>query len=599
MTKPIEEIYSIIESTNKLNDSYQCVKNLNEKVKDDTDEQVIKIIDLERILLSFSLKKGNLGSNYSEIGRDGVTIFEYPTLTLLKEDDINYIKKRANTVINPLLKIRYNQILWNFNQTKRDFNLAKLIVDESLELLSLMKLTKDSANEFNVILFNATLISIGTSYKKDIVKKVFLDTLDSIDSDLYWIAIHILEFMHENSNFFKPVDFENVESLLKKFLNDIKLTNYEHFLGESFFYIAEKISQKTKSEPKFWFNEAGFYAEYWAEKRMEDDESRISVISFLKQALINFRNAGNETKINETLLKLQNVDVQLGEIKIPLGEKEQKIFDKVTDIQVKEFLQFSGNDFYKYLATYKTLIPSVKQIGKAIEDSPKSSFMDFAKSYSYDINGNVSDGDSPQNRRFGIFYEVYINTLFHLLWKLFYDGIKSNKITYESLFKYLIEESWIGASYNQNHSKKAKKNWILLLSPAIFQFFLKYSFFLQSLNDFTLIVEIDSLVLKVEGLLRELIQKNGHSTQALNKDGSAIREVPLEDLLSRQIVKDILGEDETYFIRYVLSNTGMNLRNKIAHCYFNYDNYSPIHAIVLIFIIIRLSKFQYTTVETD
>lgn len=597
-TKLIKEIYDIIESTNQLNDSYQCIKKLNEKVKDNKDVHVAEIIDLERMLLCFSLKKGNLGADYSTIGRDGLTIFEYPTLSLLKEKDTDYIKNRANTVCNPLLKIRYNQILWNLSQIKKDFNLAKLIVDESLKLLHSWKLTEDSANEFDSILFNATVISIGTTYKKDVVKKLFLDTIFSIDTNLYWVAIGILEFMHENSKFFKPNNFENVESLLKKILDDIKETNYNDFLGERFFDIAEKIARKVKSEPKFWLNEAGIYAEYCADRRMEDDESKIAVISFLKQALVNFRNAGNEVKNNEILLKLQNVEVQLAEVRVPLGENEQRIFDEVIDIQVKEFLKYGGNDFYKYLTTHKLLIPSVKKIKKAIEDNQENSFMDIVKAYSYDINGNVSDGDSPQNRRFAMIYDVYINALFHLLWKLFYEGIKSNTITYESLIKYLIEESWIGASYNQQHFKKAQKNWVLLMSPALFEFFFKFSFFLQSLNNFTLIAEIDSLVLKVEGLLRELIQKNGHATQVLNKDGSAIREVPLEELLSRQIVKDILGEDETYFIKYILSNTGMNLRNKIAHCYFNYDNYSPIHAIVLIFIIIRLSKFQYKQAET-
>jgi hypothetical protein len=105
------------------------------------------------------------------------------------------------------------------------------------------------------------------------------------------------------------------------------------------------------------------------------------------------------------------------------------------------------------------------------------------------------------------------------------------------------------------------------------------------------ILSIDSLTLKFEGALRDLIRLFGGTT-TIEKRG-ILQEGSLDDfLINPVIIKHFSGQDITLF-KYVFTNSGWNLRNNVAHCFYPYSNYSFEKATLVFFCILRLSKYKY------
>jgi hypothetical protein len=176
-------------------------------------------------------------------------------------------------------------------------------------------------------------------------------------------------------------------------------------------------------------------------------------------------------------------------------------------------------------------------------------------------------------------------------------GIINGKINYHSVFKFLNDNSWYGQKFDRGNVERdldSKSNWLSLFAPGLYDFLsqLEWAFIMNNNNVPNFILCIDSLTLKFEGAIRDFIRLIG-GTSTIEKRGE-LKEQLLEELLQNpEIIKHFTKDDITLF-KYVFTNSGWNIRNNVAHCFYPFSNYSFDKATLVFLCILKLGKYKLT-----
>ena len=116
-----------------------------------------------------------------------------------------------------------------------------------------------------------------------------------------------------------------------------------------------------------------------------------------------------------------------------------------------------------------------------------------------------------------------------------------------------------------------------------------------------LVLSIDSLTLKIEGLIRDICQFSGVTTFYMTKDKkgrSIAREKDIHALLYEEPIKELFDEDDLLFLKFLLvEKAGYNLRHKVAHSLMLFQEYSINHMHLLILALLRLGKYDFVKKE--
>lgn len=217
----------------------------------------------------------------------------------------------------------------------------------------------------------------------------------------------------------------------------------------------------------------------------------------------------------------------------------------------------------------------------------------------FDINKNIS-----KKKTSGInpYYLHISNFSVQHIWLVFSKGIKNGKISFESLIDYLKNNSWYGQDFTYLDTNKETQgfNWIELLTPALQSFFVQTEIDLKTNrhNPQGYILAIDSLVLKFEGLLRELSRMIGAQTIEIKENGTEER-IGFDKLLDNEKLKALIPEDDIAFFKFLFTANGMNLRNNVAHCFFTTKNYTSAVMLLLIVALLRLGNYKLETKEKE
>jgi hypothetical protein len=216
----------------------------------------------------------------------------------------------------------------------------------------------------------------------------------------------------------------------------------------------------------------------------------------------------------------------------------------------------------------------------------------------FDINKNIesisTDGDEMENWMYQ--YKYYIrHAVSPYLYYTLIPGIRSGILTAKNLIEFLAKHSWLGATLTKKDlgGETISYNWISLVAPAIQDYFLQMQASLAS-EDYkpNFILATDSLVTKFEGLFREFCTRIKTPTSTTNK--GSMQEMYINQLLAHPTISQCFSEeDSTYFEFLFTRENGLNLRNNIAHCYFDYSDYSYAYFHLLLAALLRLAKYQF------
>ena len=174
------------------------------------------------------------------------------------------------------------------------------------------------------------------------------------------------------------------------------------------------------------------------------------------------------------------------------------------------------------------------------------------------------------------------------------DGIKSGHLTCKNLLQYFIKHSWIGKPFVRTDlgGHPEVTNWVNQIAPSLSEFFNQVIAWGES-KYYTpnFILCIDSLTLKMEGLFRNFSERLNISTSKGKKKG--MQEVLMHDILNRDIIKKYFDEDDMLLFDYVFSSEGeLNLRNNVAHSFYNEREYHPNKMLLLLAVLFRLGKYD-------
>lgn len=192
---------------------------------------------------------------------------------------------------------------------------------------------------------------------------------------------------------------------------------------------------------------------------------------------------------------------------------------------------------------------------------------------------------------------------------LFEELIDADKLDLESVAKYMSDHLWYGKEY-ELHDPDTKevvlksRKWIEVLRPGIRAYLMTLDMIKN--NNFeeartNLILAIDSLTPKIEGLIREFYEIIGKPIDKIKTErgGKQVTEKKsLDELLREPYAEEIFGNDLLILMKYVLIELGgYNLRNNISHALMFRENYLLSYGHWIFIIILRIGAYQLNIIK--
>ena len=252
------------------------------------------------------------------------------------------------------------------------------------------------------------------------------------------------------------------------------------------------------------------------------------------------------------------------------------------------------------LPKYEEAVESTK---KLLEKHPLQT---IALNYLIDPEGNpvkyFDDDSSFLNFKVFEHYKYYFLVEDRCILALLEESCKNKKLNSKILIKFLTENTWFGAKITKHltNSQSTEYRWIDYISPSITSYFRKMNNFISRKGKFypIFIEEIDSLTLKIEGMMRDLIDFSkikGFSTIKHcydNNNRKIVQKKNINAFLWDKNIFEIFPVDDVWFLRYLLIET-INLRNDVAHClFYSPKQYNIVVMHLVLIAILRLSKFN-------
>lgn len=603
----IEEVYAFLEGNTCKFDFEEDISSLfvkySHRCTDDIEKQKA---NWESEFFFFEFCGARIFSLASSIGKGVGEVRKYPDLEELQQTAFNYLKLRAETTKNPILLARYNHLLWRAPKGIKNKNFALIAIDNYIqsihEFYKLFELDNNSEYLFRVGQLFEILVGLCDEVKSRIEElKQLKDYLLFDANHLEFYLLHgIVEDMIKYPRLFKQEDFSNVLSIYQAELNRERKRTDDFFLVESHIPAAIKIAIKLGEDVKYWHNETGKAYLRIASTETEKDRLWLKLDAFLS-AINAFKFAGNtaQKKAVEKLYFNLKPKVTLPNRRIEYSETEQKryrVFYSVLKKHCVEILKKEPNEIYKIISA-GLIFPKYQDVLSAAQ-SNSDHYSKFFTTIYFDQNKNITKGKS-QDEDERIIYKLYENHISRkVLPYLHYIvvlGIISGKITFENFIRYLGEKTWLGTPFFRIDlgGEREDINWIELISPAICEYFNQIlaggcsKYYRPSY-----LLCIDSLTLKMEGLFRNFCELLNIPV-SVGRNNS-MKEEYMHNLLAHPTIKKFFNEDDLLFFNYLFSGElGMNLRNNVAHCFYNTRDYSSDKMLLLLAALLRIGKYNF------
>jgi hypothetical protein len=579
----LDEYYDYVESdTNFKHLDFNTSKYIT-VLRDKTDnENLKKIYSYELFFSDFSIEKGVHIPKF-QIGENS-----YPALELF-DDNFEYIKSRAKHIQNPKYKAKYNHLLWLSPQKKIDY--AKQAIENYLLLLqnSLFRVDDNSQNySFATYFKNLFVLCQTVNYKKDEVIQYSVSLLES-DKLNDITKYSLMNFIIEKG---KKID----SSITQTFFDYSKksIENLESRVLEYYLNLLVILCQKLKISTSEFYEKLGDY--HISQLKTEENQGFIAH-HYYTNALEEYKKANNKEKIEKTAVLLEQSKKTIDLKKVPFELKDEKINNALNKwwehlkLNITDLIENNdSNMIYNYL-----IVANIFPKAETLKEEIRPVTFDLITTTSFDINKNVNKSKSSSLNP----YFIYINNFsIHHIWLVVSKGIKSGKISFESLIDYLKNNSWYGQdfTYVDTNNEIQGFNWIELLSPSLQSFFIQTEIDIKTNKNNTVgyIMPLDSFVLKFEGLLREFSRIIGAQTIEIKENATEER-INFDKLLDNDKLKALIPEDDIAYFKFLFTSEGLNLRNNIAHCFFTTKNYNSALMLLLIVALLRLGDYKLKT----
>ena len=197
-------------------------------------------------------------------------------------------------------------------------------------------------------------------------------------------------------------------------------------------------------------------------------------------------------------------------------------------------------------------------------------------------------------------YEAYnygMDIVCDLVSDIIVKSCKTKKITTRKIVDFFYTKTMFGVTYcKEIGGKKYEYTWLEQVRFGIESFIKQYNRVIAG-KQVNWSQCVDSLSIKFEGILRDMIQINGGVTTKLQNGNTS--EITLDEILKMNkssISKAFyasFNEDDLNLFRYAFSSNGhcLNIRNNVAHSFYLPKHYNWKIALISFLALIRLAKF--------
>jgi hypothetical protein len=598
----LEDFYQKAEQVNahsttaiswRIKELIENVSNVSEK----------KWLAWEMEAFHFVLADGKAGGYIKSPEKDGVSEYEYPNPAELSQDALQYYYTRSSATVNNSLKLRYLQIIVSANDKKLAGLSFKPLIDCcicEIEMICKSEVKKENAHDTRVLLKSCFILSKKAKYRLEAVAGLCYNLFFGKypDSAKY----RLLELIVAYKNAYTETQLHTVYQEALR-LSQTSPYNTDCFAMERLAPAAIKLAQILRQPFKTWYEKSG--ATYEAEMlKRTDDTSKMMPMHWCEKAIAQYQLAGNTEKEKSLHVKYAELRKEFTLDTYSHELDRNAMTDWYNELDRKAKYLVKSNEIevlLNYLSGGNDIFPNITWL-KENADKKDKSFLDTISISKADTNKNfskkiISDEDHNWNSIFET-YDYYIN--FHalpLLRRIFVYGFTSRKISHKTIMLFLQQNSWMGCTLVSKDSggNEIRYNWLSLIAPALHNFFLEFETLLFSeSNRINLVLSVDSLVLKFEGLLRDFARLLAVPTTVLAKGN--MREMYIDELLELDEIKTYFDENDMLLFRYIfVSKNGMNLRNNIAHAFLHFGQYSIEQMVLMIMALLRLAKYTVDT----
>ena len=518
-----------------------------------------------------------------------------------------YVRARCLSTKNPFLAAQYAHTLWH-GPTK-DIGHARRAIDSYLEIVRLCECEdkKSPSGEKGFALTaaarNAYGLAVRTGYRLPDTKAEVLRLIEGFNFASGWsvrLRQVLIPVVLKDKKHFGKAELSGLSEICWRLANSSMKSQREDQFHDAkdLVNLGQKVDQRVGRTSRNWDLQRAKCFERIMRMRSPGD---CATAEFCLDAIQNYRKAGKEEKAKALEAQYGSLagSVQFAHVRTRVDMTGTMLeaharSEKVVTLNPREVVDF--------LAHQTDLLPRYDNIKRAISEGAVDPLLMDAPSATIDGAGHLTERCNTAKERekretlrlFGqqlgirylpIIHEVIVRT------------IAAERLSIDTLRKYLQQRSWLGKDIDAQSPTRGKYRyrWWDLLEPSLIGYFGKTKQWLADRSHVpNMILEIDSLTLKFEGMLRDLLQRDGVPTfRRKRQDHSLTEERYIGDLLYTDAIERLLGQDDLLFFRFLLSeDSGYDLRNAIAHCQLLAGDYC-IHYMHLLFLaLLRLSRYD-------
>lgn len=563
------------------------IKRLAEEQGDLNIEQNMKFeIEAFRIHESVPL----LDENYSRRFEDHIDSFN--------EEQIKYYQGRLKECINDQLKYRYADILLDYRgeyyRSIKKYELFNIIIPLILSISEKHdKYNEDSEYETFQLLARGVELSISFNHEEFVQTLLNLihgrlKMIQDRGQKYRWAleGCEIIRGMLE-SKFQKMIDGDTTKFCIELLSNGAEAFRLEnnHHIQRAFF--SEKINwfkvlQYSEAEIKQVLLDIGKSFEDEAEiQQGRETKSNLVKAKFLELALKHYSNIGETEKIDQLKIRIKESykegESEFKEIKVEMQLPEEAV--REIEMIKSYFRSMNAEAMLDEISYNVDLIPDIEKIEE--ETRKQKEMFIFQSLVSKAV---ISEGRKifqPVDEEEDFMLSVNENYMRHLTSKLDFFILP--------IVDTAIEDNKLNAEIVMNRLK----NWPYLLDNNANLIKVGIESYFKS--DY--VGSLHILVPQLEAMVRNLFSQAGYPTTSIKK-GLAQYEVTFTEFLRNDFVIKAFGKRVYKYLQMIMiDQTGLNLRNNIAHGLIDFIACNKLMCTIIIHVLLIMTNYRLKVEE--
>ncbi|GAA4045936.1 hypothetical protein GCM10022409_35010 [Hymenobacter glaciei] len=383
-----------------------------------------------------------------------------------------------------------------------------------------------------------------------------------------------LQFFSKHADLFSRVDCGRLDGVSQQV--------YEHYKAENGYMTklvceaAIPLAARATNDARKWHSLKGDYIKSHALQRHAVEPTDFVVQTLMKDALDCYQAAGDKQQVlaMEELISATKHDAKLHKVEFNciLDGPEGMLMSAWMREMPAYILEV---DALVFLRLRYNLIPG-RPMPEVADAEP--GLTDLFRHVAFDRNRNITTRQQRMGKKLPISpYSLLMGFYRHMTFETFAHGLQSGQITYANTLQFLRERSWLGKmEFHRGQDEADAPGYTLIpwVEPALRSYFAEME---RAQQDKTyepdLMLCMDSLTVKMEGILRHFCRALDPpiATNRRARNGDQ-QEKTLEEII--ESVESYSGPDAGYWLRYVFTKEGWNVRNNVAHGFMNPQDYS-------------------------